>query len=752
MTGLRRFIPAPDVLAVLLLVLLWSLFFWRLITPIREDQASLAQGDFSAQFVTFAGYQYARFAAGEIPLWNPYNNAGLPFIADTQAAVFYPPRLLTVGLAQALGGWSYNALQIEMMAHVLAYTLMLYALMRRMTLTQPGSVAAGLVTAIIGGYGGFMTGYPPLQLALLEAAIWLPLVMLGIHEATRDRLRPGGLLLAGVALGLSWLAGHPQTSYFLSLLTVAYYAYRIYDLRAAWTRFVGGVIVFGGIAFGLAAVQLLPGIEYLRYTARSGFGYDAKDNGFPVQDIVQFIYPGVISLFSPLYVGITALVLAMLVVWQRIKGARFWGGVALFGLVWSLGGNSVLYPLLYNVLPGLRFFRGQERAAFLVAGGLAILAGLGMTRLAGWDAVRDYASALRVRVILHRTFTFALIAAMIAFVAWLGNPVGLSDALGGIAFGTIMIGLVAFIFPVLMTANHRRGWLLLLIGLIAFELFTVTMDTDATYDPMPAETQIAIDPPPLIAAALADTDVPFRVDGARGLGGNFGSLYRVADIRGISPLFLAGLYDLIEDETEPSRAWEVLSVRYVYTDWETLPVPSRIIERGTDAFGPVSLHRLDTPRPFALLVFDAWVAADAADALSVVRNPAVDVRRIGVVEARPPFTLDVQRAPVAATVTDYRPESFTVNVRAPADGLLTVSLPFYPGWHITGATDLQIEPVRTFGALTGIWLTAGDHTLSFVYDPITYRIGAILTLTTLAGLCLSALFVGIRAIHTRKSS
>ena len=28
---------------------------------------------------------------GEIPLWNPYNNGGLPFIADTQAAVFYPP-------------------------------------------------------------------------------------------------------------------------------------------------------------------------------------------------------------------------------------------------------------------------------------------------------------------------------------------------------------------------------------------------------------------------------------------------------------------------------------------------------------------------------------------------------------------------------------------------------------------------------------------------------------------------------------
>ena len=94
---LRRFFT-PDVLAILLLIALWLLFFWRLFTPVTADQASLKQGDFSGQFVTFAGYQYERLSHGEIPLWDPYNNGGLPFIADTQAAVFYPPRLLTIGL------------------------------------------------------------------------------------------------------------------------------------------------------------------------------------------------------------------------------------------------------------------------------------------------------------------------------------------------------------------------------------------------------------------------------------------------------------------------------------------------------------------------------------------------------------------------------------------------------------------------------------------------------------------------------
>ena len=41
--------------------------------------------------------------------------------------------------------------------------------------------------------------------------------------------------------------------------------------------FVLGVALFGVISFGLAAVQFLPGVEYLTRTTRAGFGYDAKE-------------------------------------------------------------------------------------------------------------------------------------------------------------------------------------------------------------------------------------------------------------------------------------------------------------------------------------------------------------------------------------------------------------------------------------------------------------------------------------------
>ena len=282
-----RRLLTPDITAILILLALWLLFFWRLFTPIAADQASLKQGDFSGQFVAFGAYQYQRLTAGEVPLWDPYNNGGLPFIADTQAAVFYPPRLLTIGLSKLAGGWTYHALELEMTFHILAYTLMMYALVRRLTLKREGSELGAFVAAAVAGYGGFITSYPPLQLALLEAVIWLPSAILGIHEATRnERIKWAWLVLAGVALGLSWMAGHPQTSWFLTYLLIAYFAYRTYQRRYSWRGFLGGTLLFGAIAGGMAAVQLLPGLEYLARTSRTGFGFDEKGNGFPFRDVI----------------------------------------------------------------------------------------------------------------------------------------------------------------------------------------------------------------------------------------------------------------------------------------------------------------------------------------------------------------------------------------------------------------------------------------------------------------------------------
>ncbi|MBC7811531.1 MAG: hypothetical protein H7175_10305, partial [Burkholderiales bacterium] len=632
----------------------------------------LAKGDFSGQFVAFAGYQYERFTSGEIPLWNPYNNSGLPFIADTQAAVFYPPRLATIALARLFGGWSYPALELEMTAHVLAYSLLMYWLVRRLTWEQNGSVFGAFVAAIIAAYSGFMSGYPPLQLAILEAGIWLPLAVLGVLEATRDKpIRWRWLLLSAFALGISWLAGHPQTSWFLTNLIVVYFIYNAFTRRYRWPIYIGGLLVLGLVAGGVAAVQLIPGIEYLAHTARVGLTFEDKGNGFPFQDLVQFIFPNVVSLWSPLYVGIIGLGLAALALRWRAPRSLFWGMIAIVALALSFGANSVVYDYFYNTSPGLRFFRGQERAAYLVSASLAILAGIGASYFLRWGADDGGITRKRMQRALIVLLVIIGIVFGMVFVAWLGNREAYGQYIGPMAFSTLIAALALLLIPWVLTApkHQPRRWIL--AGLIVFELFSVNMNATGTYEPIAPDEQLSMSPPPLVAQVLADSDGVFRVDGFRGLTDNYGSLYGLMDMRGISPLFLDGPFRLIEPDKINPMAWELFAVRYVFTDWNELPVPSEIVGTGEDRTGAINLHRLSDPRPFAQLVYETAITDSDEFARALLHDPNFDPRSAVILAHE--VDVDLPETPpetAVATITEFEPESFTIVVETPTNAIL----------------------------------------------------------------------------------
>lgn len=766
-TGLARY--SGDALAVAGLVLLWLIFFWRLFTPMMADQASLTRGDFSDQFVTFGGYQYARMSKGEVPLWNPYNNGGLPFIADTQAAAFYPPRLVTIGLSSLSGGWTYHALELEMTAHVLFYTLALYALVRRMTQRSSGQVVGAFTAAVIGGYGGYLSGYPPLQLALLEAGVWLPLAVLGIYEATQgSKLRYGWLILTGAALGLSWLAGHPQTSFFLTYLLLAYLAYRLYVRRWSWLNFVTGAMVFGIIAFGAVAVTLLPGLEYLLRTSRSDLGFDAKGGGFPYQDFIQLLFPGIISQWSPLYVGLTGLALAVIGIFARLRHTpetilpasnlpsdaviltpdessapapfaevNFWLGVALFGLALSVGANGALFHAIYNLVPGLRFFRGQERAAFMVANSLAILAGFGMAALASG---RMTLSSLRVRQGAVALFGASTAITVTIFAEWLGRDrSGYDNLIGVLAFCVLISGSLLILLPE-AAKNSRWTWLIAL--LVVFELFSVNID-NTNYDPIPPQAQIEANP--LLDIPLADTDRPFRVDGLRVLGGNFGSLFGLADIQGISPLFLTGPQTITEAGLPDERAWELFAVRYVYSDWEALNVPGVVLAEGQDALGEVKLHQLTAPRPYAHLVYDYVKVENDEAARLLLADADFDPRSIAILNDDPALPLpDTSPTGGGTTITSYTPEALTIIVNTPENAILSLAQVDYPGWYAT-INGAETPILRAYGGLSAIIVPAGDHTVELIYNPLTYRIGFILSAITWVGLLGFCIFLIIKS-------
>ena len=721
---------SADLLSLILLIALCWLFYWRLLTPNPLNQQSLVEGDFSGQFVAFAHYQAIRLAQGEVPLWNPYNNAGSPFLADTQSAVFYPPRLLTIAALNITGGSTpqrmYDALQKEMVAHVLIASLLMYALVRRLTPGQPYSVIGGLVAGITFAYGGYLTGYPQLQLAVMEAGIWLPLALLAVHEATRPaRIGWRWLGLAGLALALSLLAGHPQTSLFLGYVTLAYLGWRVATLRHRWTAFVAGAALIGLIGVGIAAVQLIPGLEYTRLTARSALNVDAMGNGFPFYDVLQMIFPGWLSLWSPLYFGIAGLALAIYAVWRRVNGAVFWLAMGALALGLSFGRGTILYDLFYSLIPGFSLFRGQERCAYVIAAVASILAGLGTVAMCSPRSLHPddgTGDAGKYKLVLWGMagLAFALGAAL--FVNWLTSPGADAKRVGLVAFSLIIA---------LLTASLLNGWReslwrpAALMALVVFELFSFGR-TDPNLEAKPAAERLKT---PALVQTIRDDPGVFRVDGTRAVRENYGTLYGVQDIQGISPLRLASIERLLR--LPPDRAWETLAVRYVPTDRTALDVPSTIVAKGDDPAGPVNLHRLDNPRPFARLVYRTWIEADDQTALGILSEPAFDARHTVILPTDPGVKLpDQPPAEGRADVTDFAPEAVSVRTSSATAAILSLSLVVYPGWQ--AAIDGQPAPLlRADTALTALVVPPGDHTVQLAFRPPSYSIGAAISLVTL---------------------
>jgi hypothetical protein len=493
-----------------------------------------------------------------------------------------------------------------------------------------------------------------------------------------------------------------------------------------------GAAVFGLIAFGLAAVQLLPGVEYLRLTTRSDFGFEAKGNGFPIQDVFQFFVPSVVSVFSPLFFGVAGLLLAIVALWRRSAETRFWGAAALVALLWSFGANSLLYPLLYNTLPGAYFFRGQERAAFVVANAGAILAGLGVIRLMAWRALPRAAPSYRLRRLLWGVAIALMFASVIVLVAWFGHRELYGSYLPYFALSALVSLVCALLLPQLTRARAPAARLLAL--LVVFELFTISMDSDAVYDPVPPTKQLSLTPPPLIQQALDDPMTPFRVDGFRGLGDNYGSLYAVADIRGISPLWLGSAYALIEGDLPDPITWELFAVRYVFTDWNELPVPSQTVGRGTDRYGEINLHMLANPRPFVLPMASYEVVADDAQARMRLSDPTFNLRTTILVNSEPGITPDGAESVQVARV-QQAPEQTMLTVNSPNDTILSISMVDYPGWYAT-VNDQPTDILRAYGGLMAVVVPAGESTIRLTYDPLSYRIGALISLVTWAGIAI----------------
>ena len=359
---------------------------------------------------------------GVFPLWNPYVFSGIPFAANIQSAIFYPFKVLFMPLPLP-SGYTY-----ETILHVFLAGLFTYWFLRSIQMGRFGSLLAS-VAFMFSSIVVVWLEFAP----VLDTIVWLPLILLLAERALQGNSLPYAAL-AGMALGIQFLAGFAQFSYYILIAASSYIAFLFLHLLA---RRQGGkdllismglVILIFGLGFSLPAIQLVPTFELTGHTMRGSESYEGiAATAFPIQNLVTFLVPDFFG--SPVagpfwglgnfneytaYLGIVPLLFAFVaLVLRRDRTTLFFALLLTGSLLLALG--TPFYKLLMVVVPKFKDMRAAGRFVFLSIFSIAVLAGLGADYLL--RAVRNKAVGSRVIFLALLAFIAAL-AGAITFSLW----------------------------------------------------------------------------------------------------------------------------------------------------------------------------------------------------------------------------------------------------------------------------------------------------------------------------------------------
>jgi len=221
----------------------------------------------------------------QLPLWNPYLFAGIPFLAAGQHSALYPLSIIyyVLPLSQAYG--LFTVVQLWL-AGVCAY---IFARVSRLSRISAAFIS---LTWMFSGPLIAQVVFP----MIVATLSWLPALLTVVellvqgeeaqtntgapaNVSTGLGWLPGGrallVLTAGsVVVGLQFLAGHVEIAIYLILITAFYGLWRLISLwqhTADWRRPVRLLFwlgSMGGVGTALAGVQIIPLLELVQLNFR----------------------------------------------------------------------------------------------------------------------------------------------------------------------------------------------------------------------------------------------------------------------------------------------------------------------------------------------------------------------------------------------------------------------------------------------------------------------------------------------------
>lgn len=715
----------------LLLFAIVTCFYWKLVFTYQFDW--MWSPDLADQVLPWWQEAARQLQHGQFPLWDPHNWMGQPLLGQAQPGVAYPLNWLLWLMPREHGlipMWAVNWYYVVM--HYMA-ALFCYLLCRDLGRSRAASLIAGLAFSLAGYIG--WNDWPQ----MVNGAVWTPLVFLFLLRAVRG-VRPwANAALSGSCIGMAWLSGHHQVPIFLTLAAAGAWLYYIFEegrpnWRVAWIAAVA--MVFSPI---VGALQILPAREYGRLAyrwvgARQQLGWDdvvpyyvhAKHAMHPMY-LFGILIPGYGD-NTGVFLGMVAVSLALIAitVWWRQHLVKFFAAIALGGLVYSLGGNSVFQGFIYAVIPFVEKARVPAMAKLLFDTAFCVLAAFGVDALAtskeSEEAGSDWIRRINVGIAAFAVILgFTLLAILVANkFQW--------DWDDRVAMTVLFSVLLAALLYAWRTQNLTRPEAITLLTLLL--LFEVGQHAGFMLaDRNDSDRRNFLD------KAWGNGDIaefferqpgPFRVaTQTEDIVRNWGDFYNVD-----FPTALAGVtVNTYLLPTHLPAVRRLVGTKYTLARGATDPTQSEVF-RGASGIGVFENAGVFNR---AWAVHEIVPVHDTDEARAFIEDHVDELRSKALSLEQPPPRLPACPAPKDLVfVTRYAPSDISIRADMSCDGMVVLSDTYYPGWY--ASVDGRPAPIFEVDlAFRGVPVPKGAHGITFRYRPRSVYWGAALTFTGLLG-------------------
>jgi len=702
----------------------------------------------------YAVKEWARAAerqTGHFPLWNPMIMGGLPYVdVVTHGDAVYPPTAILREVVPA-----YEAMNIGFFLHYILLGFLTYLFLRRLGASWIGAVTGGIAYQL----SGLIISYVhPGHDGKLFVSTMLPLALLALVAALRDR-RIWGYPLLAVAVALCLLSPHVQTTYYMLIASALFAIYLTFgepSTEAVGKRVARLALTMAAVlvGFGIAAVQILPFIQYIPHSPRAaGYAVDYQGTtsfGIPWNHIPEFLIAGFtgdtetywgsnpLKLHSE-YLGLPVVALALLGLGDRRRRLVWWLlGIGTVFLLIALGASTPFYHLWWAVMPMVKKTRAPGMVFFVAAFCLATFAAFGVDRLERREPVtakyaRAWLIAAGAIAVLGLIGFFGQLAQMMAP----GNRMASAIARGSFIRQSTLIGAIALAAVALLAWGWVKGRVPVM--LLAFGLpLLVGVDLWRNgehfwqYSPRPDQglyrtdallTRLQADAGPVRVLNLA----PFM--NADVYPQNVLMAFGIPQVVGYQGSELRYYDDLLGGRNEwrylfaSTRLWHLLAVRYVIApDTLSLPGYHRVLGPVTTGTGrPAFLYEADTLPPYARVVPAAAKVDEQAipPTLADPRLPGYD--RVVLVPQNAPITPRPMTAfpppsPARASVSHWEPGKMSINLEpAPTDSsYVLIAENWYLDWSAT-VDGHPAQVLRGDNSLLTVAVSAGARRIELSY-------------------------------------